>query len=117
MRVPPIAETDNSLWINLEKDFKEAFTNTNIKSDAYIDLKKLKQTDSLDKYISEFKRLVHLADVPINQHGILEIFKEGLHKGLVKSIINSHDYDPAVTWDFEQWAKATQKQHGKWKAV
>ena len=54
-RVPPIAETDDSLWINLEKDFKEAFTNTNIKSDTYIDLKKLKQTDSLDKYISEFK--------------------------------------------------------------
>ena len=106
MRVPPIAETNNSLWIDLEKDFKEAFTNTNIKSDMYIDLKRLKQTDSLDKYISEFKRLVHLADVPINQHSILEIFKEGLHKGLVKSIINSHDYDPAVAWDFEQWAKA-----------
>ena len=102
VRVSPIAETDNSLWINLEKDFKEAFTNTNIKSDAYIDLKKLKQTDSLNKYISEFKRLVHLTDVPIDQHSILEIFKEGLHKGLVKSIINSHDYDPAVAWDFEQ---------------
>ena len=55
MRVPLIAETSNSLWINLEKDFKEAFTNTNIKSDAYIDLKKLKWTDSLDKYILEFK--------------------------------------------------------------
>ena len=116
-RVPPIAETDDDLWVNLEKDFKEAFTNTNIKSDAYIDLKKLKQTDSLDKYISEFKRLVHLANVPIDQHSILETFKEGLHKGLVKSIINSHDYDPAVTWDFEQWTKATQKQHGKWKAT
>ena len=54
-RIPPIAETDDSLWVNLKKDFKEAFTNTNIKSDAYIDLQKLKQTDSLNKYISEFK--------------------------------------------------------------
>ena len=55
IRVPPIAETNNSLWIDLEKDFKDAFTNTNIKSDAYIELKKLKQGDSLDKFISEFK--------------------------------------------------------------
>ena len=55
MQQPPILESDNNLWMDLEKDFKEAFTNTNVKSDVYIDLKKLKQTDSLDKYVLEFK--------------------------------------------------------------
>ena len=45
IRVPPIDETDNSLWANLEREFKEVFTNINVKSDTYIELKKLKQGD------------------------------------------------------------------------
>ena len=27
-RIPPITETDDSLWVNLEKDFKEDFEAT-----------------------------------------------------------------------------------------
>ena len=98
----PLLETDEDLWTDLLKDFKEAFTNTNIKSDAYTELKQLKQGKSLDKYIAEFKRLVHLAEIPIDNHGIIEQFKEGLKSGLTKAIIASHDYDPAVTWTFDE---------------
>ena len=38
-RVPPVDETDHDLWVNLKKDFKEAFTNTNIKSVKFLELK------------------------------------------------------------------------------
>ena len=115
--VNPLLETDEDLWTDLLKDFKEAFTNTNIKSDTYTELKRLKQGESLNKYIAEFKCLVHLTEIPIDNHGIIKQFKEGLKSGLTKAIIASHDYAPAITWTFNEWAKNVQKQHGKWKAA
>ena len=51
----PIADTDEVLWTELEQVFKDSFTNTNVKNDAFMMLQHLTQKDSLDLYISEFK--------------------------------------------------------------
>ena len=110
-----VAETSKSLWNDFEKDFKDAFTNTNKKMDAYRLLKGLKYGDNLDIFLAEFKRLVGAAGIDINSHGVIELLKEGLKPGLTQAVINSKDFDPQVDWTFQQWIDEAQKQHGKWK--
>src|SRR5712691_10222834 len=110
-----VAETSETLWTDFEKEFKEAFTNTNKKMDAYRLLKGLKHGDNLDVFLAEFKRLVASAGIDIDSHGVIELLKEGLKPGLTQAVINSKDFDPLVDWTFQQWIDEAQKQHGKWK--
>src|SRR5260221_2066121 len=110
-----VAETNESLWNDFEKDFKDAFTNTNKKMDAYRLLRGLKHGDNLDIFLAEFKRLVSAAGIDIDSHGVIELLKEGLKPGLTQAVINSKDFDPLIDWTFQQWVDEAQKQHGKWK--
>ena len=71
----PIVDTDEVLWMELEQAFKDSFTNTNVKNDAFMTLQKLVQKESLDLYISEFKRLTNIMGVNRDDHGTLEYFK------------------------------------------
>jgi hypothetical protein len=50
-------DTDERHWQLFEADFRTAFTNTNAAKDAHMELTKLQQEESLDKYISKFKQL------------------------------------------------------------
>jgi len=48
-------KTDEDHWTTFEQDFKDSFTNTNRKNEAFNELTALKQKESLDIFISEFK--------------------------------------------------------------
>ena len=48
-------ETDKDHWTAFEQDFKDSFTNTNRKNEAFNKLTNLRQKESLDTFISEFK--------------------------------------------------------------
>jgi hypothetical protein len=50
-------DTDELHWQSFEAEFRTTFTNTNAAKDTHTELTKLKQGDSLDKYIACFKQL------------------------------------------------------------
>jgi len=109
-------EADETHWTQFEDAFKKAFTNTNEKAEAYQELTRLKQGESLDTFITEFKRLVGLAGIDADSHGVIELFKNALKSGLTKAIIGSHTFDPLNPWPtLEQWITAAHAQHIKWK--
>jgi len=87
-------ETDEDHWIAFEQDFKVSFTNTNRKNKAFNKLTTLKQKESLDIFISKFKRLATAAGVVLNNHGTIYLFKKGLKPALVQAIIASQGYNP-----------------------
>ena len=110
-------DTDKQHWQLFEAEFCTAFTNTNAVKDAQRELRSLKQGESLDEYITKFKQLACLGNLPFTKHGVIEQFKLGLKGGLLDAIICTDHYDPQVAWTFEQWVEEAQKQHGKWKEL
>ena len=112
-----VRDDDEQLWDLFEADFRQAFTNTHKARDAQRELHALEQKDNLDTFISDFKRLARDSGNPLNDVGTIELFKQGLKRGLLNAIIDSDAYDPTTQnpWDFERWAKEAIKQHGKWK--
>jgi len=59
-------ETDKVLWDNFIVAFKQAYTNTNLREEAYQALCKVFQKESLDKFFTKFKRLARDANVLLN---------------------------------------------------
>ena len=98
-------------------DFCTAFTNTNAVKDAQRELRSLKQGESLDEYITKFKQLARLGNLPFTEHGVIEQFKLGLKGGLLDAIICTDQYNPQVAWTLDKWIEEAQKQHGKWKEL
>jgi hypothetical protein len=65
------------------------------------DLQSIRQKDNLNSYISDFKRVARDAEVPLNDIGIIALFKKGLKKGLLDAIIDSNANNPlAAPWNF-----------------
>jgi hypothetical protein len=89
-----ILETDEQLWDLFEADFRQAFTNTHKAQDVQHDLQSIRQKDNLDSYILDFKRVTRDAGVPLNDIGTIALFKKGLKKGLLDTIIDTDAYDP-----------------------
>jgi len=58
--------TGETLWDNFTERLKNAFENPNLRSEAYQELCKLKQGESLDDFFAKFKQLAHEADVPLD---------------------------------------------------
>ena len=111
-------ETSEAHWDKLIADFREAFTDTNAKADAYQKLTTLKQGDSLDTFIATFKKLADEAELDHDTKGTIELFKAGLKPGLTRAIIGSQRYDPLNPWNtLSEWEKEAQNQHIKWKAM
>jgi len=110
------ADTEEVHWTEFEQAFKDSFTNTNRKQEAFNQLIKLKQgSDGLDIFISEFKRLATAARVQLNDHGTIYHFKQGLKSGLMQAIIASNAYVPSNPWTtFAEWEKNTRDCHLKW---
>ena len=108
-------ETDKDHWINFEQDFKDFFTNTNRKNEAFNKLTALRQKESLDIFILEFKRLATAAGVKLNDHRTIYLFKKGLKLALVQAIIASQGYNPQNPWmTFKPWEDAAHACHLKW---
>jgi len=114
-----IQETDEALWENFVERFKNAFKNQNHQSEAYQELCKFKQGESLDDFFAKFKQLAHEADVPLDDKGTIETLKHAMKQGLTSAIINSPTYDPTakVPWTFKEWEEQAHKSHLKWKAA
>jgi len=112
-------ETDKGLWDCFMERFNNAFTNQNRRSEAYQELCKLKQGDSLDDFFTKFKQLAHEADVPLDDKGTIETLKHAMTQGLTSTIINSPNFDPTakVPWTFKEWEEQACKSHLKWKAA
>jgi hypothetical protein len=68
----------------------------------------------LDTYIAKFKQLVAKAELDINSHGVMEIFKQGLKSALVQNVLNAADYDPNVTYTFAQMELRVRNSHLRW---
>jgi len=110
-------ETDEVLWDNFIEAFKQAYTNTNLREEAYQALCKLHQKESLDKFFTDFKRLARDANVALNDHGTIELLKNALAGPLTQSVIQLPGYDVSANpgWTFKKWEEETRKQHLKWK--
>jgi len=115
-RVP---ETNEDLWTNYIERFKNAFTNQNRRAEAYQELCKLKQGESLDDFFAKFKQLAFEANVPLDDKGTIETLKHAMAQGLTSAIINSPNYDPTakIPWTFKEWEEQACKSHLKWKAA
>jgi len=72
-------ETDETLWDDFIESFKQAYTNTNIREEAYQVLCKLRQKESLDEFFADFKRLARDASITLNDCGTIELLKNALH--------------------------------------
>jgi len=114
-----IPQTDEILWDNFIERFKNAFKNQNRRSEAYQELCKLKQGESLDDFFAKFKQLAYEADVPLDNKGTIETLKHAMTQGLTSAIINSPTFDPTAKdpWTFKQWEEQACKSHLKWKAA
>jgi len=99
-----IQETDEALWENFIQRFKNTFKNQNCQSEAYQELCKLKQEDSLDDFFAKFKQLAYEADVPLDDKGTIEMLKHAMAQGLTSTIINSPTFDPTAKtpWTFKE---------------
>ena len=109
-----IAEGNEAHWVTFETNFKNAFTNTNKKNDAYRELQALKHKDDLDTFIARFKQLVTAAELDINSHGVIELLKQGLKTALVQNVLNAPDYDPNATYTFTEMEKHICDSHLRW---
>jgi len=100
-------ETNETLWDDWIEAFLAAFTNTNRRAEAYKELCKLKQQDSLDSFFADFKCLVKDTDIKLDDHGTIEILKNNMKGALVQAIIRSPNYDPTSNnpWKFKEWEK------------
>jgi len=110
-------ETDETLWDNFIESFKQAYTNTNLREEAYQALIKLHQKESLDEFFANFKRLARDANVALNDCGTIELLKNALAGPLTRSVIQLPGYDVSADpgWTFKKWETETRKQHLKWK--
>jgi len=109
-----VAEGDEVHWTTFITNFQNAFTNTNKKNDAYRELQALKHKDDLDMFITRFKQLVTAAELDINSHGVLEIFKQGLKQALIQNVLTIPDYDPNTTYTFTEMEKHVCDLHLCW---
>jgi len=108
-------ETDEDHWTTFEQDFKDSFTNTNRKNKAFNELTALKQKESLDIFLSEFKQLATAAGVVLDDHRTIYMFKKGLKPALIQAIIASQGYTPQNPWTtFKPWEDAAHACHLKW---
>jgi len=109
-----IPEADEAHWTTFETNFKNAFTNTNKKNDTYCELQALKHKDDLDTFIARFKQLVTAAELNIDSHRVIELFKQGLKHALIQNILIVLDYDLNATYTFAQMEKHIRDSHLCW---
>jgi hypothetical protein len=87
--------------------FKAHFADTATEEQAYGELSGLTmQKDEIDDYIATFEYLLARAGWERNARGTLEMFKQGLRKGLHWTIIQR---DP-IPQDLDRWQAATRRE-------
>ena len=105
--IPPIApiyaDNDENLWNEFVNNFTQAFADTAMAEQAYTDLSKLEMKgDEINKYIATFEHLLARAGWDRTAHGSIEMFKQGLQKGIHAGILQK---DP-LPIGIDQWQAA-----------
>ena len=76
------------LWNDFITDFESTYADTASEEQAYTDMTKLEMKgDEIDKYIAVFEYLLIPASWERDARGSLEMFKQGLQKGLHWTIL------------------------------
>jgi len=106
---PPILPThyaDNKvLWNDFITDFESAYMDTASEEQAYADMIKLEMKgDKINEYIVAFEYLLIRAGWESDARGSLEMFKQGLRKGLHWTILQR---DPMLI-TLNNWQAAAQ---------
>jgi len=96
----------SNAWKELEKRFKEAFSDYAECERAQDELKKLKiRNDNLDKYLAAFETQALRADIDMNDHTNLRTFTLGLPRSLADACIKMENPET-----YEQWRATVQRQ-------
>jgi len=96
----------SNAWRELEKRFKEAFSDYAERERAQDKLKKLKmKNDNLDKYLAAFETQALRADIDMNDHTNLRTFALGLPQSLADACIKMENPET-----YEQWRATVQRQ-------
>jgi len=103
---PNVIPHRSNAWKELEKCFKEAFSDYAEWERAQYKLKKLKmKNDNLDKYLTTFETQALRADIDMNDHTNLRTFALGLPRSLADACIKMEN--PKT---YEQWRATVQWQ-------
>ena len=71
-----------------EAHFEQAFADTDSAGQAYADLMRLEMKgDEIDEYNATFEHLLTKAGWELTAHGSLELFKQGLKRGMHRTIL------------------------------
>ena len=98
---------DERLWIEFEKAFKDAWTNTSKKQDTYDQLMWLTMNRwDVDTYIATFDCLALAAEWDAGSKGTIAKFREGLSKGIHSKALD-RDHIPCT---IEEWKAAAQTE-------
>jgi len=109
--IPPIqpiyADNNENLWNEFVNKFGQAFADTAAAEQAYTNLSKLEMKgDEIDEYIAIFEHLLARAGWDWAAHGSIEMFKQGLRKGIHARILQK---DPLPN-GIDQWQAAVRKE-------
>jgi len=103
---PSMIPHRSNAWRELEKWFKEAFSDYAERKRAQDELKKLKmKNDNLDKYLAAFKTHALHANIDMNDHTNLWTFTLGLPWSLADACIKMENPET-----YKQWRAAVQCQ-------
>jgi len=103
---PSMIPRRSNAWKELEKRFKEAFSDYVERKRAQDELKKLKmKNDNLDEYLAAFKTFALRADIDVNDHTNLRTFTLGLPQALADACIKMEN--PKT---YKQWRASVQRQ-------
>ncbi|KAF8495268.1 hypothetical protein F5888DRAFT_1805118 [Russula emetica] len=103
----PIAKTSETLWDNLKDDFERSYANTGQVEQAKRDLRQLNMVgDKVDDYIAKFENLLRKAEIPRDEVGALEKFKDGLAEVVHRAIMRRENWPT----DINGWQEATQRE-------
>ena len=112
---PAIPPEDEILWTLFERDFRNAFTDSQKQLTAHQKFLKVKmQGNALDEFIAEFEHLRSEAGWSSNDIRTITQFRRGLNTGLLKAIVQHVRPRPRTLHD---WFDATREQHDIWNEL
>ena len=106
---PAIPPEDEVLWAVFNRNFRNAFTDSQKQLTTHQKFLKVKmQGNSLDKFITEFEHLWSEAGWSTNNIGTITQFQCGLNTGLLKAIVQHIHLHPHMLYE---WFDAACEQH------
>ena len=100
-------KTDETLWAQLKRNFKNAFAHTGRVEQARMELQKHHvDGDLVDEYIAKFETLLSKGEIPRTEVRAIEKFKDGLKPGVLKGILIRD------TWptNIDKWEEAARRE-------